>query len=285
MIIKIGVLCSKIRIEEKLLFQEFEKLGLKIIQLDPRELTLTGSKDNFKGAELLLNREIGQTRSELILEYAENLGIKTINSSSSTILCNNKALTTQVLEKNNLPVPKTVLAFSQEEALIAAKRIGFPVVIKPVWGSWGRLISKADTYEALEAILEHKAALGSPQHSIFYLQKFIFKPGRDIRVFVVGGKAIAAMYRVSQHWLTNTAKGAVPQNMKLNKEITDLVEKAAKVLGVEIAGVDLVEHENGFLIFEVNATPEFHGLKAVSEVNIPLLIARYVQKEAENAKN
>jgi len=281
---KIGILCSKIRIEEKLLFKEFEKLGLKIIQLDPRELTLSGNTDDFKGVELLLNREIGQTRAELILEYAENLGIKTINSSASTILCNNKALATQVLERNNLPVPATILAFSEEEALKAAKKIGFPIVIKPVWGSWGRLISKADTYEALEAILEHKIALGSPQHSIFYLQKFIFKPGRDIRVFVVGGKAIAAMYRVSDHWLTNTAKGAVPQNMELTKEVSNIAEKTAKVLGVEIAGVDLVETENGYLIFEVNATPEFHGLKQVASVNIPKKIVEYI-KGGFNAKN
>jgi [lysine-biosynthesis-protein LysW]--L-2-aminoadipate ligase len=221
----------------------------------------------------------------LILEFIENLGIRTVNSARSSILCNNKTLTTQILEKNNLPVPETVLAFSQEQALAAAEKIGFPVVVKPVWGSWGRLISKADTYEALEAILEHKAALGSPQHSIFYLQKFIFKPGRDIRVFIVGGKAIAAMYRVSEHWLTNTAKGAVPQHMELNKEIAELVEKAAEVLGVEIAGVDLVEYEKGYLFFEINATPEFHGLKQVANVNIAKRIVEYIMKGEISGKN
>lgn len=282
---KIGILCSKIRIEEKLLFKEFENAGAEVVQFDPRDLVLTGDKNVFKGIDLVLNREIGQTRAELILEFIENLGIRTVNSARSSILCNNKTLTTQILEKNNLPVPETVLAFSQEQALAAAKKIGFPVVVKPVWGSWGRLISKADTYEALEAILEHKAALGSPQHSIFYLQKFIFKPGRDIRVFIVGGKAIAAMYRVSEHWLTNTAKGAVPQHMELNKEIAELVEKAAEVLGVEIAGVDLVEYEKGYLFFEINATPEFHGLKQVANVNIAKKIVEYTMKGEISGKN
>lgn len=282
---KIGVLCSKIRIEEKLLFKEFENAGAEVVQFDPRDLILTGDKNAFKGIDLVLNREIGQTRAELILEFIENLGIRTVNSARSSILCNNKTLTTQILEKNNLPVPETVLAFSQEQALAAAEKIGFPVVVKPVWGSWGRLISKADTYEALEAILEHKAALGSPQHSIFYLQKFIFKPGRDIRVFIVGGKAIAAMYRVSEHWLTNTAKGAVPQHMELNKEIAELVEKAARVLGVEIAGVDLVEYEKGYLFFEINATPEFHGLKQVANVNIAKRIVEYIMKGEISGKN
>lgn len=282
---KIGVLCSKIRIEEKLLFKEFKNAGAEVVQFDPRDLILTGDKNAFKGIDLVLNREIGQTRAELILEFIENLGIRTVNSARSSILCNNKTLTTQILEKNNLPVPETVLAFSQEQALAAAEKIGFPVVVKPVWGSWGRLISKADTYEALEAILEHKAALGSPQHSIFYLQKFIFKPGRDIRVFIVGGKAIAAMYRVSEHWLTNTAKGAVPQHMELNKEIAELVEKAAEVLGVEIAGVDLVEYEKGYLFFEINATPEFHGLKQVANVNIAKRIVEYIMKGDISGKN
>lgn len=282
---KIGILCSKIRIEEKLLFKEFENAGAEVVQFDPRDLVLTGDKNVFKDIDLVLNREIGQTRAELILEFIENLGIRTVNSARSSILCNNKTLTTQILEKNNLPVPETVLAFSQEQALAAAKKIGFPVVVKPVWGSWGRLISKADTYEALEAILEHKAALGSPQHSIFYLQKFIFKPGRDIRVFIVGGKAIAAMYRVSEHWLTNTAKGAVPQHMELNKEIAELVEKAAEVLGVEIAGVDLVEYEKGYLFFEINATPEFHGLKQVANVNIAKKIVEYIMKGEISGKN
>lgn len=282
---KIGILCSKIRIEEKLLFKEFENAGAEVVQFDPRDLVLTGDKNVFKDIDLVLNREIGQTRAELILEFIENLGIRTVNSARSSILCNNKTLTTQILEKNNLPVPETVLAFSQEQALAAAKKIGFPVVVKPVWGSWGRLISKADTYEALEAILEHKAALGSPQHSIFYLQKFIFKPGRDIRVFIVGGKAIAAMYRVSEHWLTNTAKGAVPQHMELNKEIAQLVEKAAEVLGVEIAGVDLVEYEKGYLFFEINATPEFHGLKQVANVNIAKKIVEYIMKGEVSGKN
>ena len=280
----IGILCSKIRIEEKILFKEFEKMGVKVVQLDPRKLVLTNNKD-FAKIDLVLNREIGQTRAELILEYFENLGIKTINSARSTILTNNKTLTTQVLELNNIPVPKTILAFSEEKAIEAAEKIGYPVVIKPVWGSWGRLISKADTKESLEAILEHKAALGSPQHSIFYLQQYIEKPGRDIRVFVVGGKAVAGMYRVSDHWLTNTAKGAVPQNMELTKEVSDLVEKIVKVLKIEIAGVDLVEYQGGFLVFEVNPTPEFHGLKQVSAVNIGKHIAEYVAKGGQVGKN
>lgn len=282
---KIGILCSKIRIEEKLLFNEFEKSGAELAQLDPRKLILTGSKADFLNVDVLLNREIGQTRAELILDLANNLGIRTVNSSVATVLCNNKALTTEVLERNGLPVPKTVIAFSQSQAIEAAKKIGFPVVVKPVWGSWGRLISKTSNIEGLEAILEHKEALGGPQHSIFYLQQFIKKPDRDIRVFVVGGEPVAAIYRVSTHWLTNTAKGAVAHNLPLTKEIIDLTRKIVKILDIEIAGVDLVEYENGYLIFEVNPTPEFHGLKEVSPVNIAKLTVDYILEITNNVKN
>lgn len=281
----IGILCSKIRIEEKHLFKEFDKLGINYFLLDPRKLILTNKKSDFEGIDTVLNREIGQTRAELILDFVKNLGIKTINSASSTVLCNNKILTTQVLEQNGIPVPVTRLTFSEEKALEAAKEIGYPVVIKPVWGSWGRLISRADNEQALEGILEHKVALGSPQHSIFYLQQYIEKPGRDIRVFVVGGKPIVGMYRVSTHWLTNTAKGAVPKSMKLDKQIIDLVTKVAKVLDLQIGGIDLVEYKEGYLVFEANPTPEFHGLKEVSEVNIAAEIAKYVSIGVKNGKD
>src|SRR3989344_1160857 len=220
---KIGILCSKIRLEEKLLFQEFSKQNIELVQLNPNSLSIKNGKADFGQIDLLLNREIAQTRAELILELADKAGIKTVNSAQATKLCNNKALTTTFLKEAGIPVPQTVIAFSSDEAMKAAEKIGYPLVIKPLWGSWGRLLSKADTSEALEAILEHKQALNSPYHSIFYLQEYIEKPDRDIRVFVVGGKPVAAMYRVSKHWLTNTAKGAVPESMELNKKLHDLV--------------------------------------------------------------
>ena len=282
---RLGILCSKIRLEEKLLFEEFEKLNSQIIQINPQNLFLKGGNEDFGRIDLLLNREIAQTRAELILEFANNTGVKTINSSYATKLCNNKALTTNVLKKASIPVPKTIIVFSIDEALKMAQELGYPLVVKPLWGSWGRLLSKVDTAEALEAVLEHKQAFNNPQQSIFYLQEYIEKPDRDIRVFVVGGKPITAMYRTSKHWLTNTAKGAVPKSMKLNKEINDLVIKAVNALNVEIAGVDIVESKDGYLVLEVNATPEFHGSAQVANVNIPQLIAQYVLKEEINVKN
>ena len=282
---KIGILCSKIRLEEKLIFQEFANQNINLVQLNPNNLSLKGKRADFGQIDLLLNREIAQTRAELILEVAQQVGIKTINSAKATKICNNKALTTIVLKKAAIPIPKTMIAFSSEEAMKVAQEIGYPLVIKPLWGSWGRLLSKVDSSESLEAILEHKQALNSPYHSIFYLQQYIEKPDRDIRVFVVGGKPATAMYRVSKHWLTNTAKGAMPQSLKLNKKLGNLVMKTVRVLGVEIAGVDIVESKDGFLVLEVNATPEFHGLKEVTNINIAKSIVDYTLKGEDYGKN
>lgn len=275
---KLGILCSKIRIEEKLLFHELEKAQHEFVQINPQNLLLKNGNTDFAGIDLLLNREIGQTRAELLLALAEESGIKTISSAEATRICNNKALTTSILQKASIPVPKTILAFSSEEALKAAEILGYPLVVKPISGSWGRLISKVDTVNALETILEHKQALNNPLHTIFYLQEFIEKPDRDIRVFVIGGKPVAAMYRSTTHWLTNTAKGAIPQPMEMNKELNDLVIKTVTTLGVEIAGVDVLESKNGYLILEVNATPEFHGLKDVADINLAEEIINYVVK-------
>ena len=276
---KVGLLFSKVRIEEKLILQEFAKLSADVAHINPQDLSLTMEKNDFGGVEILLNREIAQTRAELILEFADQSGIKTVNSAASTKLSNNKALTNYVLTKHAVPTPKTVIAFSAEEALKAANTIGYPLVIKPIWGSWGRLLSKVSSPEVVETILEHKKALSNPSHSIFYLQEYIAKPDRDIRVFMIGDEPICAMYRTSTHWLTNTARGAVAHSMTLDKEATELAIKTVKALGVDVAGVDMVESKDGYKVLEVNATPEFHELKKVAQVNIAELIARYILKQ------
>ena len=277
----IGILCSRIRLEEKLLFESFKKRNIDFIILDPRLMVLNRKKNELKKIKLVLNREISQTRAELILDYLNNRGIRTINSSQATRVCNNKALCTWELQKYNIPVPKTVVIFSKDEAIKEAKKLGYPVVAKPIIGSWGRLLAKIDNQNTLESILEHKEALSSPYHSFFYLQEYIRKPDRDIRVLMIGGEPIAAMYRKSSHWITNTAKGAVPIKLKLNTELINLTKKVAEMLHVEIAGIDIVETDFGYKVLEVNSTIEFHGLQTVTTINIADKIVDYLTSKKQ----
>ena len=150
--------------------------------------------------------------------------------------CGDKLATSAALAKANLSQPRNLVAFSTEAALEAIETIGYPVVIKPVVGSWGRLLAKINDRDAAEAVLEHKSVLGSVSHSIFYIQEFIPKPDRDIRVFVMGDEAVTAIYRKSPHWITNTARGGEGEVCKLSPELTDICINAAKAVGGGVLG-------------------------------------------------
>lgn len=271
----IGILCSRVRVEEKLLFEAFQKQKEEFVQLDPRELIL-GARNGINHLQILFNREISQVRSELVLEYFEIHNIPTINSAKATTVCNNKALSTWTLQNAGIPMPKTSIVFSLEQARKAAQEFTFPVVLKPILGSWGRLLAKVETEEMLEAIIEHKEALHSPHQQVFYIQEYIKKPERDIRVLVIGKEPVAAMYRESAHWITNTALGGTPKKCELDEDLVSLVKKTVDVLETDIAGVDVVETSDGYKVLEVNSIAEFHGLQTVTEINLAERIAEYI---------
>lgn len=272
----IGILYSRVRLEEKLLFEAFRKYKKGVLSLDTKTINLSQkNKNNFK-ISILLNREVSQTKAELVLNFFEGIGIKTINSFSATQLCNNKALCSWMLQKMNVPTVDTEVIFSKEEAYKSAEELGYPLVIKPLIGSWGRLIAKVENKGALEALLEYQEALNNTFHSTFYLQKYIDKPGRDIRILVIGGEPVAAMYRVSKHWITNTARGSVPKKCKLTDELVKLAQITVQTIGTDIAGIDIVETEEGYKVLEVNSTVEFHGLQTVTNFSIADRIANYL---------
>jgi [lysine-biosynthesis-protein LysW]--L-2-aminoadipate ligase len=155
-------------------------------------------------------------------------------------------------------------------------------VIKPVIGSWGRLLAKVNDRDAAEALLEHKAVLGSFQHSVFYIQEFIKKPGRDIRVIVVGNRVITAIFRRSEHWITNTARGGQGELCPLTPELEMISLRAAQAVGGGVLAVDLIEHpQRGLLVNEINHTMEFHTAQPVTGVDIADEIVSYVTQVAK----
>ena len=195
--------------------------------------------------------------------------------------CGNKIFTSSLLVKHGVPTPKTLVAFTPESALRAIESLGYPVVLKPAIGSWGRLLSVVSDRYAAEAILEHKDTLGSYQHSIFYIQEFIEKPGRDIRSFVIGNETIAAIYRYSDHWITNTALGGRAEGCPITDEIDLLSRQAAKAVGGGVVAVDLMETAAGLTVTEVNYTMEFRNSIDTTGVNIPGRMIDYVLQQAE----
>jgi len=163
--------------------------------------------------------------------------------------------------------------------------MGYPVVLKPAVGSWGRLLSKINDRDSAESILEHKTVLGTYHHSIFYIQKYVEKKGRDIRSFVVGDRCIAAIYRTSEHWITNTAKGAVASKCEVTHEIAELSVRAAKAVGGGILAIDLFESEEGLTVNEVNYTMEFKNSVHTTGVNIPEHVVDFVLEAAQGGNN
>ncbi len=280
---RIGILHSLIRKEEKLLLEEFGRFPeIEVEKIDTRQFVASiEGRLHICGLEIVLERSMSYSQGFYISRILENAGIKVINGSHVIENCGDKVKTSLLLEKHGIPQPKTLVAFDSEAALQAIESIGYPVVLKPVIGSWGRLLAKINDRDAAEAILEHKSKLGNFLHSIFYIQEYIEKQGRDIRSFVVGDQCIAAIYRSSQHWITNTARGGQASNCPVTEELGELSVKAARAVGGGILAIDLMESaDNGLMVTEVNATMEFKNSIATTGVNIPRRIAEFVIQEA-----
>lgn len=273
---KIGLLHSLIRKDEKLIIEEINaRPNLELTMIDDRKLTFQLGKDSFN-FDVVLERSINHSRALHALKLFESAGIRCFNSSQIALVCGDKLLTSDALSRHGVPQPEVKIAFTETSALEAIEEMGYPVVLKPAVGSWGRLLSKVNDRDAAESILEHKTVLGTYHHSIFYIQKYIQKQSRDIRTFVVGDECIAAIYRTSEHWITNTARGGVATKCEITDEIRKISLKAAKAVGGGIVALDLFETDDGYLVNEVNYTMEFKNSIETTGVNIPARIIDYV---------
>jgi len=277
---KIGILCSLVRKEEKLLFDAFRSRGLEFIRIDDRELILDLHQRQWD-FDVILERSINHSRALHTLRYFADCGVKTVNTYEVASTCGDKLLTTLALIRDKIPTPPVLVAHTPESDLQAIERLGYPVVLKPAVGSWGRLLSKINDRDAAEAILEHKETLGSYHHSIFYIQKYVEKHGRDVRSFVVGDETICAIYRTSPHWITNTARGGVATNCPVTHDVNEISVRAAKAVGGGVVAIDLFETPDGLMVNEVNYTMEFRNSIDTTGVNIPAKVVDYVVQVAK----
>lgn len=280
---KIGVLYSRVRVEEKWIFAALQQRGVDFERLDDRKIHFDiDNPEPWQQFDAVLERSISYARGLYALKTLNAWGIPTVNMAAVAEACGDKIATANALSAASVPQPATMIAFTPESALEAIEAFGYPVVLKPVVGSWGRLLAKINDRDAAEAILEHKAVLGSYQHSIFYFQEFIEKPGRDIRVLMVGDQAIAAIYRKSPHWITNTARGGEGEVCPITPELEEICLNAAQAVGGGVLAVDIIEHpEKGYLVNEINHTLEFHTAQPTSGVDIAGAIVDYVIEVAK----
>jgi [lysine-biosynthesis-protein LysW]--L-2-aminoadipate ligase len=279
----VGVLLSRVRVEEKLLLEELERRGVATKIIDDRELVLSLERKPELGVDVVLERCIQHSRALYALSVLETWGIPTVNTFEVADVCGNKLLTTMRLIRDGVPSPRTRLAFTPESALAAVEALGYPAVLKPLVGSWGRLISRVNDRDAAESILEHKDVLGTYMHSIYYIQEYIPKPGRDIRAFVVGDETIGAIYRYSDHWITNTARGGKATKCEVTPALNDLCVRAARAVGGGVVAIDVLEAPEGLLVIEVNYTMEFRNSIDTTGVNIPGRVVDYALGVAKQA--
>ena len=275
---KVGLLHSLIRKEEKLLIHEFKQHeGVELVMMDDRQLIF--DLQSKPDVDVVMERCINHSRALHGLKLLESAGIKCINTADVANVCGDKILTALALREHGVPQPEVRVAFTEDSAINAIEELGYPAVLKPAVGSWGRLLSKVNDREAAESILEHKTILGSYHHSIFFVQKYVEKKGRDIRSFVIGDECIAAIYRTSEHWITNTARGATASGCPIYDELAEISVRAAKAVGGGILAIDLFETPRGLLVNEVNYTMEFRNSIATTGVNIPQRMVKHVVQE------
>jgi [lysine-biosynthesis-protein LysW]---L-2-aminoadipate ligase len=274
---KIGVLLSRVRVEEKWLFEALTKRGADFDRLDDREVIFNlGSPEPWRAYDVILERSISFGRGLYAARVLNSWGIPTVNSAKVAEICGDKLATSAALQAAGVPQPEARMAFTPEAALKMMEEMGYPVVLKPVIGSWGRLVSKVNDREAAEALLEHREVLGNWQQQIYYIQAYIDKPGRDIRAYVIGDRTIAASYRSSSHWITNTARGGEGSKCTVTPELDAICQAAARAVGGGVLAVDVLEDpQRGFLINEVNHTMEFHSSAPATGVDIPGLVVDY----------
>ncbi|HSB00563.1 MAG TPA: lysine biosynthesis protein LysX [Anaerolineales bacterium] len=272
---RIGFLYTRLRVEEKYLLDEFEKhRDVEIVRINDGQLYFDIAHIP-EPVDVLFERSISYSRGLYISKIYEANGVKVVNSPHVAERCGDKYVTSQILVREGIPTPRVIMAFDEESALAAAEEIGYPFVLKPVVGSWGRLLAKAEDRSTAEAFIEHKATLGV-NHQVFYLQEYINKPGRDIRAFVVGDEPICAIYRTSDNWITNTARGGVASNCPLTSDLVEICQRTARALGGGLLAIDLFETANGLVVNEVNHTMEFRNSIDTTGVNIPAMMVEYI---------
>jgi len=283
---RVALLVTHIRAEEKLILTAFNNRDISPDIILDRELNfeITQGAEQpapsgiaWRDYDLVFERCVSTSRGMYALAILNSWGVRTFNSYETAATCSDKLRTSIALMKQDIPQPHTRVAFTPESAMQAIEDVKYPAVLKPVTGSWGRLLARVHNRDSAEAILEHRQTLGDYNHHTYYVQEYVDKPGRDIRAFVVGERTIAAIYRESNHWITNTARGGLATNCPVTDQLNDICVRAAHAVGGGILAVDLLENADGnFVVNEINHTMEFRNSSKPTGIDIAQEVIDFV---------
>ena len=272
------LLYDTIRWEEKAIYEAAKKKGIEIKKIDCKDLILDLNILNSEfNNQIIIQRCVSYFKSLHSTAALEGLGAKVINPLDTAIICGNKLFTHMLIQKKGIRTPKVITAFSSQSALSALDSFGYPAIIKPTIGSWGRLIALLRDREAAKAVFEDREHM-FPLYQVYYLEEFVSRPPRDIRAIVVGDNVVAAIYRYSgkDEWKTNMALGGRAENCPITDELEDICIKSSQAVGGKIVGVDLMESsKEGLLVHEVNNTTEFKNTVRITGINIQDVIVDY----------
>ena len=282
---RIAMTYTRLRTEERMLLDAFESIGVDVTPIDLRTVVFDPTTPGaWLRYDAVIDRSVSLTATLNAVCLLESFGVRCVNTLAAIRVCADKLATTIALVRDGVLTPDVRVATSVEAGLAGIEELGYPAVLKPTVGSWGRLIARINDRDSAEAVLEHRDTLGSAQQGVFYAQEHIDKPDRDIRVFVVGGDPIAAIVRRSAHWVTNTARGATAEGLPISEELRSLAARAAAAVGGDAVAVDVLERRNGeLLVNELNHSMEFRNSVTTTGVNIPERVARHVIAVAEGA--
>lgn len=270
------------RWEEKALGLIAKKKGVRVLTIDAKTVSLDSSSKHVhvkkQFGDIVLQRCISYFRGQHVTAYLEFKGLAVINKHSVGEICGNKYLTTLALEKAKVPTPRTMFAFTADSAKEAVEKLGYPAVLKPIVGSWGRGVAPLKDRETANPMIELREEMTGALNQIYYIQEMVKRPPRDIRTIVVGERVVAAAYRYAppEDWRTNVARGGRTAPCKITQELEDIALKAAKAVGGGVLGVDAMESSDGLVVHEVNNTVEFKGTSQVNKANIPEEIINHV---------
>jgi [lysine-biosynthesis-protein LysW]--L-2-aminoadipate ligase len=276
--VKLSITFDRLRWEEKALKDAAESEGLETSLIDVKGLNFEVGRKRPEFGDVVLQRCISHYRSLLLSQTLEGSGLRVINSHSVAEVCSNKLATSIALSRAGVPTPRTFLALSSDAVEGAAEELGYPLVLNPFVGSWGRMVTIVKDKATLQALVEYKEELANPIEHMYYLQEYVQRPPRDIRAIVAGDRLVACVHRHAPpgEWRTNVARGGTSEAFKPDAELREIVHKASEAVGGGVLGVDAMESSSGYVVHEVNNTVEFRGAQSAVDVDIPKRIIEYV---------